>query len=73
MWRRKKDQGLASNSQLVPVDQLEDHLDHLPEEELKKVQRDVDHLLKYWSDAAKQHSEGYISHIFGLVGVSSMF
>ncbi|XP_037548149.1 histone-lysine N-methyltransferase Smyd1 [Nematolebias whitei] len=67
MWRRRKDQGLASDSQLVAADQLKDHLEDLPEEEQNKVQSDVDNLLKFWIDGAKLHSEGYIRHILGLV------
>lgn len=73
MWRWRKDQGLASDSQLVAADQLKDHLEDLPEEEQNKVQSDVDNLLKFWTDGTKLHSVGYIRHILGLVGVTFMF
>ncbi|XP_017295634.1 histone-lysine N-methyltransferase Smyd1 isoform X2 [Kryptolebias marmoratus] len=67
MWRRKKDQGLASDGQLVAADLLQDHLGDLPEEELKKLQSDVDNLLKFCSIAAKHHSVEDIRHIFGVI------
>ncbi|XP_012717441.1 histone-lysine N-methyltransferase SMYD1 [Fundulus heteroclitus] len=67
LWRRNKDQGLASDSQLVPVDQLQDHLEALPEDELKKLELDVQSFLRYWSCGTKQHPAEYIRHIFGLI------
>ncbi|MED6244054.1 hypothetical protein ATANTOWER_010050 [Ataeniobius toweri] len=67
LWRRNKDQGLASDSQLVAVDQLQDHIKDLPEDELKKLATDVKNFLRYWSCGTKQHPAEYISHIFGLI------
>ncbi|KAM4719214.1 LOW QUALITY PROTEIN: histone-lysine N-methyltransferase Smyd1-like [Anableps anableps] len=67
LWRRNKDQGLASDSQLLAVDQLQDHLKDLPEDELKKLETDVQNFLRYWSCGTKHHPAEYISHIFGLI------
>ncbi|MEQ2199409.1 hypothetical protein XENOCAPTIV_025592 [Xenoophorus captivus] len=64
---RNKDQGLASDSQLVAVDQLQDHIKDLPEDELKKLATDVKNFLRYWSCGTKQHPAEYISHIFSLI------
>nr|XP_015798838.2 histone-lysine N-methyltransferase Smyd1 [Nothobranchius furzeri] len=67
LWRRRKDQGLASDNQLVAVDFLEHHLDLLPEGELKKVHEDVVSLLKFWSGTTQQNSTEFLSHILGLI------
>ncbi|XP_061593454.1 histone-lysine N-methyltransferase Smyd1-like [Cololabis saira] len=67
LWRIHKDKGLASDSQLVPVDQLDEHVQHLPEDQHKQLQADVHSLQKYWSYGSQQHSEDFISHIFGII------
>lgn len=72
LWRRNKDQGLASDSQLVAVDQLQDHLKDLPEDEMKKLETDVRTFLRYWSCGTKQHSAEYISHIFGIIKLNGL-
>lgn len=59
-----------SDSQLISVDQLEDHVADLPEEDLKQLKTDVHNFLEYWSHGRKQHSVDYISHIFGIVRVN---
>lgn len=58
---------MVSDSQLISVDQLEDHVADLPEEDLKQLETDVHNFLKYWSYGSKQHSANYISRIFGIV------
>lgn len=67
LWRIHKDTGIASDSQLVSVDQLEDHMADLPEEDLKKLESDVHTFQGYWSYGRKQHPAEYISRIFGIV------
>ncbi|XP_071322418.1 histone-lysine N-methyltransferase SMYD1a [Trachinotus anak] len=67
LWRIHKDTGIASDSQLISVDQLEDHVVDLAEEDLKKLQTDVHNFQEYWSYGRKQHSVEYISHIFGII------
>ncbi|XP_008300623.1 histone-lysine N-methyltransferase SMYD1-like [Stegastes partitus] len=67
LWRMHKDTGIVSDSQLVSVDQLEDHVADMSQEELKKLQTDVHNFLEYWSYGRKQHSVDYISHIFGII------
>uniref|UniRef100_A0A671Y9Z1 [histone H3]-lysine(4) N-trimethyltransferase n=1 Tax=Sparus aurata TaxID=8175 RepID=A0A671Y9Z1_SPAAU len=66
LWRIHKDTGIASDSQLVSVDQLEDHMADLPEEDLKKLESDVHTFQGYWSYGRKQHAAEYISRIFGI-------
>ncbi|KAM7369412.1 hypothetical protein PAMP_013681 [Pampus punctatissimus] len=67
LWRIHKDTGIVSDSQLISVDQLEDHVSDLPEDDLKKLKTDVRTFLEYWSYGSKQHSVDYISHIFGII------
>lgn len=67
MWRIHKDTGIVSDSQLVSVDELEDHVADLPEEDLKRLKTDVHNFLEYWSYGRKQHSIDEMSHIFGIV------
>ncbi|KAM4527422.1 histone-lysine N-methyltransferase SMYD1a [Odontesthes bonariensis] len=67
LWRIHKDKGLASDSQLIPVDQLQDHVDDLAEEDLKRLKSDVHTFLEYWSYGRKQHSAEYLSHIFSII------
>ncbi|XP_073334178.1 histone-lysine N-methyltransferase SMYD1a isoform X1 [Pagrus major] len=67
LWRIHKDTGIAYDSQLVSVDQLEDHVADLPEEDLKKLKSDVHKFQGYWSHGRKQHPVEYISRIFGII------
>lgn len=67
LWRIHKDTGIVSDTQLVSVDQLEDHVADLPEEDLKQLDIDVHNFLEYWSYGSKKHSTNYISHIFGII------
>ncbi|XP_034048683.1 histone-lysine N-methyltransferase SMYD1a [Thalassophryne amazonica] len=67
MWRKHKDSGVVSDSQLVSVDQLVDHVNDLSEEGLSQLKSDVHNFLEYWSYGSKQHSTEYISHIFGII------
>lgn len=67
LWRIHKDTGIASDSQLISVDQLEDHVADLSEDDLKKFKTDVHTFQGYWSYGRKQHTVDYISHIFGIV------
>ncbi|KAF3848576.1 hypothetical protein F7725_015073, partial [Dissostichus mawsoni] len=41
LWRVHKDTGIVSDSQLISVDQLKDHVTDLPEEGLKQLQTDI--------------------------------
>nr|XP_046231367.1 histone-lysine N-methyltransferase Smyd1-like [Scatophagus argus] len=67
MWRIHKDTGVVSDSQLVSVDQLVDHVADLPEEDLKQLKADVHSFQGYWSYGRKKHSVDDISHIFGII------
>uniref|UniRef100_A0A665TSB6 [histone H3]-lysine(4) N-trimethyltransferase n=1 Tax=Echeneis naucrates TaxID=173247 RepID=A0A665TSB6_ECHNA len=67
LWRIQKKTGIVSDSQLIPVDQLEDHISDLLEEDFKKLQTNVHNFQEYWSHGRKQHSVDYISHIFGII------
>ncbi|RVE65400.1 hypothetical protein OJAV_G00116130 [Oryzias javanicus] len=70
LWRLHKDGGLASDSQLVSADQLQEHVDQLSQDQLQQLQTDVRVLQGYWSYGSKQHSAEYISHIFGIIKCS---
>ncbi|XP_034565801.1 histone-lysine N-methyltransferase SMYD1a [Notolabrus celidotus] len=67
LWRIHKDTGVASDSQLVSVEQLEDHVSDMSEEDLKKMKTDVQNFQEYWSYGRKKHSAEEISHIFGII------
>lgn len=67
MWRINKDTGIVSDSQLMSVDQLEDHLADLTHEDLTCLNADVNTFMEYWSYGRKQHSFDEIAHIFGIV------
>ncbi|KAM9793597.1 histone-lysine N-methyltransferase Smyd1-like isoform X2 [Syngnathus typhle] len=67
LWRLHKDTGIVSDSQLLSVEQLEDHVPDLPEKNLKQLGLNVQSFLKYWSHGSKQHSFDYVSHIFGII------
>ncbi|XP_034997391.1 histone-lysine N-methyltransferase SMYD1a [Hippoglossus stenolepis] len=67
LWRIHKSTGLASDSQLISVDQLQDHVSDLPEDDLKQLKADVNTFLGYWSHGRKKHSADDISHIFGII------
>ncbi|KAL6097244.1 uncharacterized protein ACO6RY_06379 [Pungitius sinensis] len=67
LWRIHKDSGIVSDSQLVSVDHLEDHVADLPEEDLKKLKADVHTFLEYCSHGRKQHSVEDVSHILGII------
>ncbi|XP_059213662.1 histone-lysine N-methyltransferase SMYD1a [Centropristis striata] len=67
LWRIHKDTGIVSDSQLISVDQLEDHVADLTEKDHEKLKTDVKSFLEYWSHGRKQHSEDFISHIFGII------
>ncbi|KAF3702398.1 Histone-lysine N-methyltransferase SMYD1 [Channa argus] len=67
LWRIHKDTGIVSDSQLIPVDHLEDHVSDLPEEDLKHLKTDVHSFLEYWSCGRKQLSGDCISKMFGII------
>lgn len=71
LWRMHKSTGVASDSQLIPVEQLEEHVADLPEDEHKKLEVDVNTFLEYWSSGRKKHSADFVSHIFGIVSRNS--
>ncbi|XP_060934633.1 histone-lysine N-methyltransferase SMYD1a [Limanda limanda] len=66
LWRIHKTKGVASDSQLVSVEQLEEHVAELPEAELQQLQADVSTFSQFWSQK-KKHSAEDISHIFGII------
>lgn len=70
MWRIHKDTGVASDSQLLSVEELEDHVADLPEDHLKRIDTDVHVFLQYWSCGRTKHSLDEIAHIFGIVRTS---
>lgn len=73
LWRIHKDTGVVSDSQLISVDQLEDHVADLSEENLKQLKTDVHSFLEYWFYGRKQHSTDYISKIFSIVSYALWF
>uniref|UniRef100_A0A8C5HAF9 [histone H3]-lysine(4) N-trimethyltransferase n=1 Tax=Gouania willdenowi TaxID=441366 RepID=A0A8C5HAF9_GOUWI len=67
LWRIHKDTGIASDSQLVSVEQLQEHVADLSQDDLQKLQADVKSFQQFWSYGRKQHSDDDVSHIFGII------
>ncbi|XP_008322724.1 histone-lysine N-methyltransferase Smyd1-like [Cynoglossus semilaevis] len=67
LWRIHKNAGIMSDSQLISVDQLEDHVADLSEEARTQLNADVQTFLQFWSHGRKKHDPEYISHIFGII------
>ncbi|XP_044190359.1 histone-lysine N-methyltransferase SMYD1a [Thunnus albacares] len=67
LWRIHKDTSIVSDSQLIAVDKLEDHVADMSEDDLKKLKTDVHTFQQFWSYGSKHHSDDYISHIFGII------
>lgn len=73
LWRIHRNTGLVSDSQLISVEQLEDHVADMSQDDAKQLKADVHSFLEYWSYGRKQHSIDYISKIFGIVGHIQIF
>lgn len=71
LWRIHKRTGIVTDSQLISVDQLQDHVADLSEEDQKQLRIDVRNFLEYWSYGSKQCSADEISHIFGIVRMNA--
>lgn len=67
MWRVEREGGGLTEGCLVPVDDLQSHVEHFGEEALKELRGDVDTFLQYWPPQSQQFSMQYISRIFGVV------
>ncbi|KAJ8260774.1 hypothetical protein COCON_G00164970 [Conger conger] len=67
LWRMEKDGGVASDSQLTTLEDLEDHVADMPEEDLKELKIDVHNFLDYWPSGSRQHTVDSISHILGVI------
>ncbi|XP_061657880.1 histone-lysine N-methyltransferase Smyd1-like isoform X1 [Syngnathoides biaculeatus] len=67
LWRLHKDTGIVSDSQLISVEQLEDHVADLPQKDHEQLETDVQSFLEYWSCGKIHHSVDYISHIVGII------
>lgn len=70
LWRIQKDTGIVSDSQLISVDQLEDHMADMPADNLKEIKIDVHNFLDYCPNT--RHGVEYISHIFGIVRINEL-
>lgn len=70
MWRVHKDTGLVTDSQLVSVEELQDHAADRSDKEVSQVEADMQSLQKYWSHGRKQLSAAQLSHIFGIVRIT---
>lgn len=67
LWRIHKSTGIVTDSQLISVDQLQDHMADLSEGDQKQLKVNVRNFLEYWSYGSKQCSADEISHIFGII------
>ncbi|KAJ8287223.1 hypothetical protein GJAV_G00049060 [Gymnothorax javanicus] len=63
----ERDGGVASESQLTTLEDLEDHVADMPEDDLKELKIDVHNFLDYWPRRSHQYTVADISHIFGVI------
>ncbi|CAF87026.1 unnamed protein product, partial [Tetraodon nigroviridis] len=67
MWRMHKDTGVASDSQLLPVEELQDHVADLPQEQLQRLHADVRTFQEFWSCGRSRPSREDIAHVLGII------
>lgn len=67
IWRLDKEGNLVNDMQITTLEDLEDHIQDMPEDDLKEVKVDIHNFLDYWPRNSKQHTVDYISHIFGVI------
>lgn len=56
-----------SDTQMVTLEELEDHIADMPEDDLKDFKVDIHNFLDYWPRSSKQHTIDDTFHIFGVV------
>ncbi|KAG5281283.1 hypothetical protein AALO_G00069450 [Alosa alosa] len=66
-WRLDKEGSIVSDHQLTTIDDLEDHVEDLPEDDLKQLKIDIHNFLDYWPRNSKPHNVDSISHILGVI------
>lgn len=67
MWRTDKHGSIVSDLQLSSLDDLEDHLNDIPEEDHKDFKVDIHNFLDYWPRSSKPHTVDSVSHVLGVI------
>ncbi|XP_048859022.1 histone-lysine N-methyltransferase SMYD1b isoform X1 [Brienomyrus brachyistius] len=67
LWRVDKEGGIVSDTQLISIDDLENHVSDLLPEDLKDLKVDVLTFLDYWPRYSKPHKVEDVSHVLGLI------
>lgn len=67
LWRVDKEGGIVSDTQLISIDDLENHVSDMLPEDLKDLKVDVLNFLDYWPRYSKPHKVEDVSHVLGLV------
>ncbi|KAF3851238.1 hypothetical protein F7725_013010 [Dissostichus mawsoni] len=67
LWRLDKDGSMMSDTQMVTLEELEDHVADMPEDDLKDFKVDIHNFLDYWPRSSKQHTIDDTFHIFGVI------
>ncbi|KAK1893028.1 Histone-lysine N-methyltransferase SMYD1 [Dissostichus eleginoides] len=67
LWRLDKDGSMMSDTQMVTLEELEDHIADMPEDDLKDFKVDIHNFLDYWPRSSKQHTIDDTFHIFGVI------
>lgn len=70
MWRIEREGSGLTEGCLVPVDELQNHIDDFESEEKTGLMEDVQTFMDYWPGQNKQYSVHYVSHIFGVVSLN---
>ncbi|XP_066483075.1 histone-lysine N-methyltransferase SMYD1 isoform X1 [Tiliqua scincoides] len=67
LWRIEREGGGLTEGCLVSIDDLQNHVEHLGEEEKKELRIDLESFLEFWPPESKQFGMQYISHILGVI------
>ncbi len=67
LWRMDKEGSVVSDTQLVSLEELEDHIYDISEDDLRDFKVDIHNFLDYWPRSSKPRTVDNVSHILGVV------
>ncbi len=67
MWRMDKQGSVVSDTQLISLEELEDHIYDISEDDLKDFKVDIHNFLDYWPRSSKPRTVDNVSHVLGVV------
>ncbi|NXT11348.1 SMYD1 methyltransferase, partial [Prunella fulvescens] len=67
LWKMEREGSGLSEGCLVPIEELQNHVESFGEEEKKELRADVENFLEFWPPHCQQFGMQLISHIFGVI------